>query len=197
MLFILKHNYTSIMGSMKSIIGKNYENIPKAFWLLFEHIWLRPIHRWTNIISQLYNAWYDDLLSNHVLHVIMMLVWRWLFISQLISLLNFTAHSINNYFDPQIPSIYNLRATVFQKFPWDMSYRNPSMSMLHMLITLCTTGHTIKRIHFNLSYKTRLLHLSQGAWVAIFLDNLASLPYALLLEGACHFVPSLSHYWIC
>ena len=34
MLFILKHN-TSIMGSMKSIIGKNFENIPKALWAIF------------------------------------------------------------------------------------------------------------------------------------------------------------------
>ena len=37
MLFILKHN-TSIMGSMKSIIGKNFGNIPKAFWAIFELI---------------------------------------------------------------------------------------------------------------------------------------------------------------
>ena len=34
MLFILKHN-TSIMGSLKSIIGKNFESIPKAFWAIF------------------------------------------------------------------------------------------------------------------------------------------------------------------
>ena len=37
MLLILKHN-TSIMGSTKSIIGKNFGNIPKAFWAIFEHI---------------------------------------------------------------------------------------------------------------------------------------------------------------
>ena len=34
MLFILEHN-TSIMGSLKSIIGKNFGNIPKAFWATF------------------------------------------------------------------------------------------------------------------------------------------------------------------
>ena len=37
MLFILKHN-ASTMGSMKSIIGKNFGNIPKAFGQFFEHI---------------------------------------------------------------------------------------------------------------------------------------------------------------
>ena len=34
MLFILELN-TSIMGSMKSIIGKTFVNIPKAFWAMF------------------------------------------------------------------------------------------------------------------------------------------------------------------
>ena len=37
MLFILEHN-TSIMESLKSIIGKNFGNIPKAFVQFFEHI---------------------------------------------------------------------------------------------------------------------------------------------------------------
>ena len=41
MLFILEHN-TSIMGSMKSIIGKMFGKFPKAHWGSFEHIWLRP-----------------------------------------------------------------------------------------------------------------------------------------------------------
>ena len=34
MLFILEHN-TSIMGSMKSIIGNNFGNFLKAFWTNF------------------------------------------------------------------------------------------------------------------------------------------------------------------
>ena len=34
MLFILEHN-TSIMGSMKSIIGKQFGKFPKAFWTSF------------------------------------------------------------------------------------------------------------------------------------------------------------------
>ena len=34
MLFILNHN-TSIMESIKRIIGKNYGNIPEAFWAIF------------------------------------------------------------------------------------------------------------------------------------------------------------------
>ena len=33
-MFILKHN-TSIMESLKSIIDKNFGNIPKAFWATF------------------------------------------------------------------------------------------------------------------------------------------------------------------
>ena len=33
-LFILEHN-TSIMGSMKSIIGKTFGKFPKAFWVNF------------------------------------------------------------------------------------------------------------------------------------------------------------------
>ena len=36
MLFILEHN-TSIKGSMKSIIGKNFGKFPKAHWANFEH----------------------------------------------------------------------------------------------------------------------------------------------------------------
>ena len=41
MLFILEHN-TSIMGSLKSIIGKILGIFQKHFGQLFEHIWLRP-----------------------------------------------------------------------------------------------------------------------------------------------------------
>ena len=36
MLFILEHN-PSIMGSMKSIIVKNFGKFPKAFWVNFEY----------------------------------------------------------------------------------------------------------------------------------------------------------------
>ena len=41
MLFIMEHNI-SIMGSMKSVIGKNYGKIQKAFGKIFECIRLRP-----------------------------------------------------------------------------------------------------------------------------------------------------------
>ena len=37
MLYILKHN-RNIVGSLKSIIDKNFGNIPKAFWAFLEHI---------------------------------------------------------------------------------------------------------------------------------------------------------------
>ena len=55
MLFIVEHK-TSIIGNMKSIIGKNFGKFPKAFGPTFEHICLRP--NWVR--SRSYSDCYPD-----------------------------------------------------------------------------------------------------------------------------------------